>query len=36
MPVELVFGDDGTGPEGDNSPMLYAGGLAILGATAFT
>lgn len=26
----------GATPEGDNSPMLYAGGLAILGATAFT
>lgn len=26
----------GATPAGDNSPMLYAGGLALLGATAFT
>lgn len=26
----------GATPEGDDSPMLWAGGLAILGATAFT
>ncbi len=26
----------GATPEGDNSPMLYAGGLALLGTTAFT
>lgn len=26
----------GSTPAGDNSPMLYAGGLAVLGQTAFT